>query len=332
MNFTLGFGLMNATLRIAMDCGALNLWFEPDPSGVGIAWHGRPAWDFIDMRSQMGLEYEVITDLPEPENNLYSDMLALMKGVADISIDYWGVNYERSKLVDFSYPAYYTGIYIFSGKTTGFLHADLVMGVFDYRSYGFIFCALAGMIFVSWIYQFKEGKKNCFSTSCIYMFGNVLNQPLDNSIRPKALTGQIFMMVFSLYNYALCLMYNSIIISLIISGSKPPEINSFEDLNKTENRHLRIFLEEKSYIPSLLKSANMLDGFENRIEYTDTYSNPDTKRDIIEKVKRGTHVRIETKDNNRARLCQMNRKANQTIANLEDFMQSRYEWKINILS
>ena len=73
--------------------------------------------------------------MPEPENNLYSDMLALMKGVADISIDYWGVNYERSKLVDFSYPAYYTGIYIFSGKTTGFLHADLIMGVFDYRSY-----------------------------------------------------------------------------------------------------------------------------------------------------------------------------------------------------
>ena len=326
MNATVGLGLLNATLRIAIDCGTLNLWFEPDPSGVGVAWHGKPAWDFIDMRSQMGLEYKVITDLPEPENNLYPDMLALMKGVADISIDYWGVNHERSKLVDFSYPVDYAGIYIFSGKTTGFLHADLVMGVFDYPSYGFLFVALVGMIFVSWIFQFKEDKKNCFSTSCIYILGNALKQPLNNFILPKSLTGRMFMMVFSLYNYALCLMYSNVIISLLISGSKPPEINSFEDLNKTENRHVRILLEEKSYIPSLLKSANMLNGLENRIDYTDTYSNPDTKRDIIEKVKGGTHVRIESEDNNRARLCQTNRKATRTIANLDDFMQSRYEW------
>ena len=98
MNVTLGLGMLTNTLRIAMDCGALNLWFEPDPSGFGVAWHGKPAWDFATMRPRLGLNYKVLTELPAPENNLYPDMLALVKGMADVSIDYWGINYERSPL------------------------------------------------------------------------------------------------------------------------------------------------------------------------------------------------------------------------------------------
>ena len=73
-----------------MDCGAVNLWFEPEQSGIGVAWHGPPAWDFATMRPRLGLDYNVLTKLPAPENNLYPDMLALMEGLADVSIDYWG--------------------------------------------------------------------------------------------------------------------------------------------------------------------------------------------------------------------------------------------------
>ena len=36
----------------------------------------------------------MVTRLPPQEDNIYSDMLALVKGQADISIDNWGVNYQ----------------------------------------------------------------------------------------------------------------------------------------------------------------------------------------------------------------------------------------------
>ena len=126
-NSTLGLGLINATLRIAVDCNSWNMWFEPHPSGVGVTWQGWPAWDFADMKSLIGLKYELITELPEPERNLYPDMLALMKGVADISIDYWGVNYKRNKFIDFSYPTRRSNVYIVSGYSRDFIHADLVI-------------------------------------------------------------------------------------------------------------------------------------------------------------------------------------------------------------
>ena len=66
---------MNNTLRIAMECHPLNLWFEPEDSdgaGEGVSWHGRAAWQFADLKSRLGLEYKVITDLPPPEHNIYS--------------------------------------------------------------------------------------------------------------------------------------------------------------------------------------------------------------------------------------------------------------------
>ena len=107
---------MNQTLRIAMECHPLNLWFVEDSDRKGVNWHGRTAWQLMDLKSRLGLEYDVITNLPPPEQNIYSDMLALVRGDADMSIDYWGVNYERSLLVDFSYPQSHSGVYIFSGR------------------------------------------------------------------------------------------------------------------------------------------------------------------------------------------------------------------------
>ena len=34
MNASIGLGMLNNTLRIAMYCGAFNMWFEPDLSGI----------------------------------------------------------------------------------------------------------------------------------------------------------------------------------------------------------------------------------------------------------------------------------------------------------
>ena len=48
-----------------------------------------------------------------------------------------GVNYERSLLVDFSYPQSHSGVYIFSGRDESHsLVGNVVKGVFDDASYG----------------------------------------------------------------------------------------------------------------------------------------------------------------------------------------------------
>ena len=323
MNVTLGLGMLNNTLRIAMDCGALNLWFEPDPSGIGVAWHGKPAWDFATMRSRLGLEYKVMTELPAPEKNLYPDMLALMKGVADVSIDYWGVNYGRSKLVDFSYPQFYTGIYIISGRQKGFSHADLVMGVYDDTSFGLLILALVAMIIMTWHLLKKESREYSLFKCALYLFENVLHQPLNGLIVPNAWLGRAILTFFTIYNLALNLMYMSMIISLLISGSKPPEINSLADLDKEEYQAVRIFMKKRSFVPQFLKSANMLDNFEHRVDYLDT---PDLyKPHIIESISDGSHIFITTHGNFNSFLCRTNKDENKTVAKLQDFRKSRQD-------
>ena len=321
MNATIGLGILNNTLRIAMDCGAFSLWFEPDPSGTGVAWHGGPAWDFANMRFRIGLEYEVLTELPKPRNNLYSDMLALMDGVADISIDKWGVNYERSKLIDFSYPLDYKGIYIVSGIRKGSSHADLVLGVYDDTSFVLLILAIVAMIIMTWILMKKENRDCSFLTCAIYIFENVMHQPLNRLVVPKLFSGRVIVTIFAIYNLALNLMYMSMITSLLISGSKPPQINTLADLNKEENKEVRILMRKQSYVGPFLKSANMLDGFEDRIHFFD--SADILKPYIIESMLNGSHVYITDSATIYDTICQINKAANKTVAKLNDFRKSR---------
>ena len=322
MNTSLELGTLNSTLRIAIWCFSPTFWFEPDPSGLGVAWHGVPAWDFADMSSRIGLRYEIVTELPEPEDDLYEDMLALMKGMADISIDFWGITYERSKLVDFSYPETYIGVYIYSGTNKDFIHADLVMGVFDAVSYWCLISALVAMAIVSSIMLAMENRKRTLYNSILYVFGNAFNQGLNDLIVPKTtILGRSLMTLFSLYNYVICLMYGSVIMSLLISGSQPPGINSLEDLNKTENLDIRIILEEKSHVVEFLTGANMLTGFEHRVDLIDRSEIYEPR--TWEKVLKRSHVMINDKGTFEDILCTINMDANMTVANLEDFRASR---------
>ena len=188
MNASIGLGMLNNTLRIAMYCGAFNMWFEPDTSGIGVAWHGGPAWNFANIRPRIGLQYEVVTELPEPRDNLYSDMLALMDGVADVSIDYWGVNYDRSKLVDFSYPDSFTGIHIMSGVRKGFSHADSVLGVFDDTSFGLLIVALVAMILITWLLLKKENMDCSILTCALYIFESAMYKGLKRPYMRKCNT------------------------------------------------------------------------------------------------------------------------------------------------
>ena len=256
----------------------------------------------------------------EPEDGVYEDMLALMKGMADISIDYWGVNYERSKLVDFSYPDYYTGIHIYSGTRKDFIHANLIMGVFDAISYWFMIAALIAMAIICFIFLAKDDRKNALPNSILYVSGNAFKQGLSDLILPRTLLGRFVMTLFSFYNYVICLMYGSVIISLLIGGSQPPAINLLEDLNRAENMNKRIILGKQSHVYEFLKSANMLSGFEHRIDLLDFSELYEPT--VIHKILEGSHVVIMSEGSFDDILCTIN--ANGTIANLDDFQTSRY--------
>ena len=102
---------MNNTLRIALACNKFENWFEDDPSGIGVAWHGRPSWQLLDLKSKIGLEYDVVTSLPPSDGNMYSEFVALKNGEADMSIEHWAVSYQRAKLVDFSHHQGHFGVH-----------------------------------------------------------------------------------------------------------------------------------------------------------------------------------------------------------------------------
>ena len=116
-------------------------------------------------------------------------------------------------------------------------------------------------------------------------------------------------------------MYGSMIMSLLISGSQPPGINSLEDLNKTENMDIRIILERKSHVAKFLTGANMLIGFEHRIDLIDMSEMYEPR--TWEKVLKRSHVMINDKGTFEDILCTINMDANMTVANLEDFSISR---------
>ena len=321
MNTTIGIGILNNTLRIAMYCGAFNLWFEPYCSAKGVAWHGWPAWDFANMKAKIGLEYKVLTELPEPRNNLYSDMLALMDGVADISIDQWHLTYERSLLVDFSYPRSFQGIHIFSGARKGFTHADLVMGIYDDMSFRLIVITLVVMIITSWLLLRMEGRNCSLLTCSLYIFENAMYKSLNPVIVPSSIHKRSIITIFTIYNFAINLMYMSIIISLLVSGSKPPQINSLADLRRDEFEHVRILLRKQGPFRSYLKSARMLGDLEHRVDFFETAEA--FKPYILQKVLSGSHVFISSHENLHKMMCESNKDSNNTVLELEDFRQSR---------
>ena len=320
MNASFGLDIVNTTLRMAMFCQSANLLFVRDPSGVGVAWHGYTAWDFADLQHSIGFQYKIVTELPNPEENLHPPMLSLMRDEADISIDYWGVNYMRSTLIDFSYPRLYTGDYIISGIPKQYIHADLIMGVFDNISFLCLTLALISMIIVSWLTLFMDNQEQPLVKSIFNIFGNAFKQPLTTM--PSSVLGQaIFNLLFSLYNFLICLMYGCIIMSLLIGGSPPPTIDSLEDLNKTENMNVRIILHKNGYTYKFLQSANMLDGFEHRIDHwdiSDWY-----KPYMLENILRGSHVAIFSLGNFDHHLCQTKGNDGLLIANMNDFRHSR---------
>ena len=177
------------------------------------------------------------------------------------------------------------------------------------------------MILMSWLLLKKE-KRDCSLLKCaFYIFENVIYKPLDLSIVPRSWYGRAIMTLFTIYNLALNLMYMSMITSLLIGGSKPPQIDSLADLNKEENIDVRILMNKHGYVGPFMKSANMLSGFESRVDYFDTADRH--KPWIIESMLNGSHVFITSWESIYQTICNANKKANKTLAKHNDFRQSR---------
>ena len=154
-----------------------------------------------------------------------------------------------------------------------------------------------------------------------------MHQPLNRLVVPKTWLGRITVTFFTFYDLALNFMYMSIIISLLVGGSQPPAIDSLADLRKMEYQAIRIFMIQRSFVPQFLKSANMLDNLEHRIDYIDTSDL--YKPHILEAILDGTHVFITSEGNFNSFLCKTNEDVNKTVAVLQDFRKSRQD--INVI-
>ena len=269
----------NKTLRLMISCNLWSLWYEPDPTEEGIAWHGEEPWRFNDLRSTMGLNFETVTG--------FAAQKALLDGSADISINPYGVNQMYAEKFDFSYPTYFVGVYILSARGNDVIKGNVFKGVFDDLTYGMASLSLVAMVLLTW-FMIKNNKSIGFTT--LHVIGNLVRQSLPDSMMPRSsMARTAWMLLVSVYNMVLGMMYCSIIISLLAVAKESNVINTLADLNKTENENVRLFVNDRSFVPGFLRSANMLAGFENR---TDLIIGTKNSSLVIDSILNGSHVLI----------------------------------------
>ena len=326
---------MNGTLVLAFNCLSFGVWSEPGPFGNGQVLHGETTWFMKDIQAKIGLDYKVVTVLPKPKHPV---MATLAMGGADMAVETYGISYQRSKFIDFSYTQESLGVHIISGRNTDYAASNVVIGVFDDLSYGMALVSLCAMILTTWLILHGESRGHLVITTVLYMFGNSLKQPIVTHVLPKRNFGLLIVYFFSIYNTLICLMYSSVIISMLTKMKEPKQIDSMADLNKTENAGIRIFLIKDSSVPERLESSNKLIGFENRIDYIDRPPKNITEEEktkyiinSINSIRKRSHVLIN-KVNNKAKergyldyfMCQLNKRYKETMFKRADFRVSRY--------
>ena len=326
---------MNGTLVLAFNCLSFGVWSEPGPFGNGQVLHGETSWFMKDIQAKIGLDYKVVTVLPKRKHPV---MATLAMGGADMAIETYGISYQRSKFIDFSYTQESLGVHIISGRNTDYAASNVVIGVFDDLSYGMALVSLCAMILTTWLILHGESRGHLVITTVLYMFGNSLKQPIVTHVLPKRNFGLLIVYFFSIYNTLICLMYSSVIISMLTKMKEPKQIDSMADLNKTENAGIRIFLIKDSSVPERLESSNKLIGFENRIDYIDRPPKNITEEEktkyiinSINSIRKRSHVLIN-KVNAKAKergyldyfMCQLNKRYKETMFKRADFRVSRY--------
>ena len=214
---------------------------------------------------------------------------------------------------------------IYSGRDEHRLVGNVIRGVFDDASYVMAALAVALMVTVTWGILSQEGSGVSFLKILLHMVGNSLYQPFNTALHPRSAIGQAVVIFFSLYNMAICVMYSSVVVSILNTSQEPTGIDAMSDLNKTGNKHVRIFMKNLSYVPGYMESSKMLEGLEHRVDYINvpTRSKGDYLHDILTSVLNGSHVYISSEPNFNALICPVNEEANQTVVRKDEFRRSR---------
>ena len=210
-----------------------------------------------------------------------------MEGHADISINPFGVNQKLAENYGFSYPTYFVGVYILSSKGDGVIKGNVFKGVFDDLTYGMASISIVATVLLTW---FMIGKQSFWFTT-LHMLGSLFRQSLPSSFIPQSSSksGAAWILLVSVYNMVLGMMYCSIIVSLLAVKKDSNMINTLADLNTTENQNVRLFMNKRSFVPDFLRGANMLAGFENR---TDFIAGQSKEEFMIKSILNGSHVLI----------------------------------------
>ena len=240
-----------------------------------------------------------------------------MEGRADISINPFGVNQKLAENYGFSYPTGFVGVYILSAKGDGVIKGNVFKGVFDDLTYGMASISLVAMVLLTW---FMIGKQSFWFTT-LHMLGNLFRQSLPISLIPQSSkAGAAWILLVSAYNMVLGMMYCSVIMSLLAVIMESNMVNTLADLNMTEYQNVRLFMNNRSFVPNFLSDANMLAGFENRTDLIDGQSEEES---VIQGILNGSHVLIGPFGYLRSMICRVNKRAGREVATIQDFWKSK---------
>ena len=314
-----------STLRIIAECWPSNIFYKTYPDGT--AWHGAGMWRLNALKTKLP-PFEVITDL-SVSNTTWNAIQTLADGRAEVSPDLWGVTYQRSQVVDFSYPSKVYGTFIYSAKQKGSAVSNAVFGVFDGPSCGLIIVALMIMSFLTWVVNDKEkSRKQSFAETATYVFGNCVHQPPFKSIIPKSRFGQVMMLLFVVYNLIITIMYSSIVISILTSKPKSKGIQTLEDLQSKQNENVRIWVRRNSYMMDHLIGMKTFDELsaEGRVSYYEVKSTEDEAfffEDMLQSVLNHSHVIIASEGNLKSLLKKIVHRTQTCSMRIRDFKRAR---------
>ena len=283
-------------LRVVAECYPPNIFY--DMNGTHTEWHGNGMWTLKEM-SRFLPKIEIISNLSKSEET-FDAIQTLYDNRADMSIDKWGITHERSKWVDFSYSLKFYNTYIYSGRgTKNAVLGDPIRGVFDTTSYALFLVTLVLVILLSWAAKALEIPGFQLGTAVTYMFGSCVNQGLCGTMMPCSTAFKNMMCLFVVFNALVCVMYNSVMISIMTSPAEFKGINSLEDLMEPSNLHLRILVKKFSFVEDNLETMKIYPHLQNRIEY---YEEPPTGKgtyymNLLSTVLYRSHILIAAHEN-----------------------------------
>ncbi len=143
----------------------------------------------------------------------------------------------------------------------------------------------------------------------IQIMSNVTGGELYNRLeshRPRRDTGLAMAGLFILYNFAVSIMYKSIVVSLLTATGEPPAVEKLGDLSKPEFENLKVLFRKDGYEYDFAKTQPEFDELSpDRIEFYDIVLQKDPQEavQVLDKVIAGTHVLVAGLNNFKHGVC-----------------------------